>query len=128
MQSVLFLCHRLPWPPSKGDKIRSYHVLQRLLQHYRVYLGTFVDDRADWQYLPAIEAACAGTCVRPLPPRVLWMALPLLLPAALPAKHAYSHRGSSCCAWMRKCAHPFRPKNPRRLQPVCFRCCRGGRL
>lgn len=76
MQSVLFLCHRLPWPPSKGDKIRSYHVLQRLLQRYRVYLGTFVDDPADWQYLPAVEAVCAGVCVRPLPPwRARWRAL-----------------------------------------------------
>ncbi|TAN02996.1 MAG: TIGR03087 family PEP-CTERM/XrtA system glycosyltransferase [Rhodanobacteraceae bacterium] len=76
MRSVLFLCHRLPWPPSKGDKIRSYHVLQRLLQRYRVYLGAFVDDPADWQYLPAVEAACAGVCVRPLPPwRARWRAL-----------------------------------------------------
>ncbi|MEO9077804.1 MAG: TIGR03087 family PEP-CTERM/XrtA system glycosyltransferase, partial [Rhodanobacter sp.] len=68
MRSVLFLCHRLPWPPSKGDKIRSYHVLRRLAQHYRVYLGTFVDDPADWQYLPAVEALCADVCVRPLTP------------------------------------------------------------
>ncbi len=84
MQSVLFLCHRLPWPPSKGDKIRSYHVLQRLLQHYRVYLGAFVDDPTDWQYLPAVEAACAGVCVRSLPPwRARWRAL-----AALPRGEA----------------------------------------
>jgi len=68
MQSVLFLCHRLPWPPSKGDKIRSYHVLRRLAEHYRVYLGTFVDDPADWQYLAPVEALCAEVCVRPLTP------------------------------------------------------------
>jgi sugar transferase (PEP-CTERM/EpsH1 system associated) len=66
MRSVLFLCHRLPWPPSKGDKIRSYHVLRRLAQHYRVYLGTFVDDPADWPYLAPVEALCAEVCVRPL--------------------------------------------------------------
>ena len=68
MQSALFLCHRLPWPPDKGDKIRSYHVLQRLAQHYKVYLGAFVDDTADYRHLAAVEAACAGTCIRPLPP------------------------------------------------------------
>jgi sugar transferase (PEP-CTERM/EpsH1 system associated) len=84
MQSVLFLCHRLPWPPSKGDKIRSYHVLRRLAQRHRVYLGAFVDDPADWQYLPAVEALCAGTCIRPLPPwRARWRAL-----AALPRGEA----------------------------------------
>ena len=78
--SVLFLCHRLPWPPSKGDKIRSYHVLRRLAKRYRVYLGTFVDDPADWQYLEPIEALCAGTCVRPLGFwRVCWRALSSLV-------------------------------------------------
>ncbi|NII11169.1 TIGR03087 family PEP-CTERM/XrtA system glycosyltransferase [Oleiagrimonas sp. C23AA] len=66
MQSVLFLCHRLPWPPNKGDKIRSYHVLRRLAEHYRVYLGTFVDDSADWPHVDAVEALCADVCVRPL--------------------------------------------------------------
>jgi sugar transferase (PEP-CTERM/EpsH1 system associated) len=58
----------MPWPPSKGDKIRSYHVLQRLARHYRVYLGTFVDDPADWQYRASVEALCAEVCIRPLTP------------------------------------------------------------
>ncbi|MBU6476573.1 MAG: TIGR03087 family PEP-CTERM/XrtA system glycosyltransferase [Xanthomonadaceae bacterium] len=84
MQSVLFLCHRLPWPPSKGDKIRSYHVLRRLAERHRVYLGTFVDDPADWQYVGAVEAVCAETCIRPLQPwRARWRAL-----AALPRGEA----------------------------------------
>ncbi len=76
MRSILFLCHRLPWPPSKGDKIRSYHVLRRLAERYHVYLGSFVDDAADWQHLAAVEAVCAGVCVRPLTPwRTRWRAL-----------------------------------------------------
>ncbi len=76
MRSVLFLCHRLPWPPSKGDKIRSYHVLRRLAEHYRVYLGAFVDDPADWQYLAPVQALCAEVCVRPLGPwQTRWRAL-----------------------------------------------------
>ena len=76
MSPVLFLCHRLPWPPDKGDKIRSYHVLRRLAERYRVYLGTFVDEPADWRYVPAVEAVCAGTCIRPLKPwRARWRSL-----------------------------------------------------
>ena len=80
MRSVLFLCHRLPWPPSKGDKIRSYHVLQRLAEHYRVYLGAFVDDPSDWQYLAPVEALCAGICIRPLTPwQTRWRAFASLV-------------------------------------------------
>ncbi|MEO7051059.1 MAG: TIGR03087 family PEP-CTERM/XrtA system glycosyltransferase [Rhodanobacter sp.] len=80
MRSILFLCHRMPWPPSKGDKIRSYHVLRRLAEHYRVYLGTFVDDPADWQYLAPVQALCAEVCVQPLTPwETRWRALGSLM-------------------------------------------------
>lgn len=67
MPSALFLCHRLPWPPDKGDKIRSYHVLRRLARDYKVYLATFIDDPADWRHVPELEAVCADACIRPLP-------------------------------------------------------------
>ena len=80
MRSVLFLCHRLPWPPSKGDKIRSYHVLRRLAEHYRVYLGAFVDDPADWPYVDPVRSLCSEVCVQPLRPwSVRWRALGSLL-------------------------------------------------
>ncbi|TAM99723.1 MAG: TIGR03087 family PEP-CTERM/XrtA system glycosyltransferase [Rhodanobacteraceae bacterium] len=79
MASILFLCHRLPWPPSKGDKIRSYHVLRRLAEHCKVYLGTFVDDPADWRHLAEVESVCAEVCVRPLKPwQARWRALAAL--------------------------------------------------
>ncbi|MFC5524274.1 TIGR03087 family PEP-CTERM/XrtA system glycosyltransferase [Rhodanobacter ginsengisoli] len=80
MRSVLFLCHRLPWPPSKGDKIRSYHVLRWLAERYHVYLGTFVDDPTDWQYLAPVESLCAEVCIRPLGPwHSCWRALVSLM-------------------------------------------------
>lgn len=80
MQSVLFLCHRLPWPPDKGDKIRSYHVLRRLADRYEIYLGAFVDDPADWRWVAEVESVCAGTCIRPLKPsRARWRALSSLV-------------------------------------------------
>lgn len=67
MDDVLFLVHRIPWPPNKGDKIRSYHILCHLAERYRVHLGTFVDDPADEAHIPELERRCASVCVRPLP-------------------------------------------------------------
>lgn len=46
-REILFLAHRIPYPPDKGDKIRSWHILSHLLQHYTVHLGCFVDDAND---------------------------------------------------------------------------------
>lgn len=56
--ALMLLCHRIPYPPNKGDKIRAFHLLSYLVQHYRVYLGTFVDDPDDWQHTQALEALC----------------------------------------------------------------------
>ena len=36
MRDLLFLPHRIPYPPNKGDKIRAYHVLRYLQRHFRV--------------------------------------------------------------------------------------------
>ena len=66
MENLLFLSHRVPYPPTKGDKIRSYHVLRHLARSYRLFLGTFVDDPADWRHLDALREICAEVHVEPL--------------------------------------------------------------
>ena len=56
---LLFLAHRIPYPPNKGDKIRSFNLLKALAKDYRVYLGAFVDDKQDWQYESELRQYCA---------------------------------------------------------------------
>lgn len=67
MGEILFLCHRMPYPPNKGDKIRSYHWLRELAAHHTVHLGTFIDDDADWAHRRTLDALCDRQCYRPLP-------------------------------------------------------------
>lgn len=67
MSDLLFLAHRIPYPPDKGDKIRSYHFLKALAADNTVHLGTFVDDPADWRHVETTQRLCKGeTCIRPL--------------------------------------------------------------
>jgi len=61
VEHLLFLVHRIPYPPNKGDKIRSYHLLKHLAQRYHVHLGTFVDDPNDWQYVDTVKQLCGET-------------------------------------------------------------------
>lgn len=68
MDSILFLAHRMPFPPNKGDKVRSYHFLKHLATRYRVFLGTFVDDPADWQHVEAMRQLCAEVHVEAIVP------------------------------------------------------------
>ncbi len=60
--NVLFLAHRIPFPPDKGEKIRAYHMLAHLAQQHVVHLGAFVDDPADMKYAPALHKLVTGEC------------------------------------------------------------------
>jgi sugar transferase (PEP-CTERM/EpsH1 system associated) len=42
-KNILFLTHRAPYPPNRGDRIRSYQMLRYLAERYRVYLGALVE-------------------------------------------------------------------------------------
>jgi sugar transferase (PEP-CTERM/EpsH1 system associated) len=66
MEPLLFLAHRIPYPPEKGDKIRSFHLLKHLAERHRIFLGTFVDDPADWRHVDALKALCAEVRALPL--------------------------------------------------------------
>ncbi|VAX04937.1 FIG137776: Glycosyltransferase, partial [hydrothermal vent metagenome] len=68
MEDLLFLTHRIPYPPNKGDKIRSFNLLKQLVKDYRVHLGTFIDDPVDWQYVAELDKLCGQTCYEGLNP------------------------------------------------------------
>ena len=69
MEGLLFLAHRIPFPPNKGDKIRSFHLLRHLSERYAIHLGAFVDDSEDWRYQDALKPYCASIKLLPLHPR-----------------------------------------------------------
>ena len=58
----LFLCHRLPFPPNKGDKIRSHALLKHLSSLGPVHVGAFVDDVDDRQYCDAVRTLAKADC------------------------------------------------------------------
>ena len=47
MSEILFISHRIPFPPDRGDKIRSFHILKRLARLAPVHVATFADDDHD---------------------------------------------------------------------------------
>lgn len=55
---ILFLAHRIPFPPNKGDKIRSWRLLKHLLTRFDVHLGCFIDDPDDWQHVDELRSRC----------------------------------------------------------------------
>jgi polysaccharide biosynthesis protein PslH len=60
MQEILFLAHRVPWPPDRGDKIRSFHILNKLKSMAPVHVGAFADDARDVECAEAERAGLAS--------------------------------------------------------------------
>ena len=60
---LLFLAHRIPYPPHKGEKLRAYHLIKGLAERYDVFLGAPVDDPDDWQHRHALDDICTETCI-----------------------------------------------------------------
>ncbi len=61
MSDILFLAHRTPFPPNRGDKIRSFNVLKHLAARARVHLIGFADDPAD-RIAPAELRGLTASC------------------------------------------------------------------
>ena len=57
MMHLLFLAHRIPFPPDRGDKIRSWQLLKYLAARDTVHLACFADDEADAANLAGLRAA-----------------------------------------------------------------------
>jgi sugar transferase (PEP-CTERM/EpsH1 system associated) len=55
MGDILFLAHRIPYPPNRGDKIRSFNILKRLCQLGTVHMATFADDDEDLGHAEALR-------------------------------------------------------------------------
>lgn len=60
MKDILFLAHRIPFPPDRGDKIRSWRLIKQLARQSRVHLACFADDAADAAHLAALRDALGG--------------------------------------------------------------------
>ena len=65
MADVLFLAHRVPFPPDRGDKIRAYHVLKHLAVRHRVHLIAFADGPGDMAAQGGLAPLTASITVVP---------------------------------------------------------------
>tara|TARA_R110002096_G_scaffold255525_1_gene448796 strand:- start:3553 stop:4818 length:1266 start_codon:yes stop_codon:yes gene_type:complete len=108
MEPLLFLAHRIPYPPDKGDKIRSWNILRHLTSRYDVHLGAFIDSPDDWQYTEVLEEICTSCHFVGLNPKVakLKSAKGLLTGEALSFPY---YESDSLAKWVDRIAADARP-------------------
>ncbi|MDE2404162.1 MAG: TIGR03087 family PEP-CTERM/XrtA system glycosyltransferase [Sphingomonadales bacterium] len=69
---ILFIAHRIPFPPNRGDKVRSHHIVRRLARLAPVHVACFADDDLDMAEEVELAALARSYClVRRAKPLVL---------------------------------------------------------
>lgn len=73
MRHILLLCHRIPYPPDKGDRIRSYHLLRQLARNGAVDLGFTADEPVPESHFRRLHELCRRVACGRLPGARRWL-------------------------------------------------------
>lgn len=57
--NILYLAHRIPYPPNKGDKLRAFRQIEHLARRHRVWCAFFLDDPKDARHANDLRQWCA---------------------------------------------------------------------
>ncbi len=63
MGDILFLAHRIPFPPDRGDKIRAHHLLKHLAGLAPVHVGCFWETEKDREAEGDLAQVAASHCL-----------------------------------------------------------------
>lgn len=64
---ILFLTHRLPYAPNRGDRIRAYHLLRVLGSRHEVHVVSLLHDEDERRHLDDVRAVAASVQGAPVP-------------------------------------------------------------
>jgi len=67
---ILYISHRIPYPPNKGDKIRSFNEIKYLSQRHEIHLACLADDPKDLKYEDDLRNFCKSTNVVLINPKI----------------------------------------------------------
>lgn len=62
---VLYLTNRVPYPPDKGDRIRTFHQIDRLALRHDVYCATFIESATDVARVSKLRRWCRDVLAIP---------------------------------------------------------------
>ncbi len=63
---LLFLAHRVPYPPDKGDRIRTYHLLKNLGTAASIHLACLADEPVAAESIAALRRCCRRVAIVPI--------------------------------------------------------------
>src|SRR5258708_14154157 len=70
--NLLYLVHRLPYPPDKGDRIRNFHIIRHLSQFANIHVACLADEPVPDQTQKALDRFCRSVAIMNQPSWKKW--------------------------------------------------------
>jgi sugar transferase (PEP-CTERM/EpsH1 system associated) len=86
---ILFVCHRLPYPPNRGGKIRSYNMIGHLSEKHSVVVASLAHTEQELREGEGLKNHCEEVIAEVLPDRSRWLHAVNALPTKTPSSVAY---------------------------------------
>lgn len=61
--NLLYLVHRLPYPPDKGDRIRNFHIIRHLSQFANIHVACLADEPVPDQARKGLDRFCRRVAI-----------------------------------------------------------------
>ena len=72
-RQLLYVTHRVPFPPDKGDRIRTYNTLRYLAERHHVHLACLADEDVSEEALKTLEGLCRRLVIIPVSSGLRWL-------------------------------------------------------
>lgn len=88
---ILYVCHRFPYPPKRGGKIRPFNMIRHLAQSHEVVVCSLARSREEAEEGKGIAPYCAEHHVAIVDDRVQTLRMIATLPTPITASASYFH-------------------------------------
>jgi sugar transferase (PEP-CTERM/EpsH1 system associated) len=86
---ILFVCHRLPFPPNEGGKIRAFNMIEHLAKEHSVVVASLSHTEEELQNGAPLRDYCEDVIAEVVPPHIRWMNACKALATSTPSSVAY---------------------------------------
>ena len=89
---ILFACHRVPYPPKRGGKIRPFNIIRHFTeQGHKVTVASLARTQQEADEAADLKKHCEATLVEVIPDHIAWPRMVAWLPTPSPSSFAYFH-------------------------------------
>jgi polysaccharide biosynthesis protein PslH len=103
---ILFICHRFPFPPNRGGKIRPFQMIRHLSQSHEVTVASLAFTQEELDAGAGLREHCSEIIAEILPNSTRWPQAMMALPGSTPSSVAYFRsnrlRARIESAWQKK--------------------------